>query len=520
LALGAAVDCPQIKPMKRTTKIILGIIFGLATQVTLSTYVHAADYFTYTADPVNSSAGYIPSDIGAVSYAFSEAGVIPYSVATGSSVFFEQTVNSHYSDCAIEVGARVYQYPLSSNVMVAGQVLFTDNTVPLTGGIASGTVSMPMGITAGQVVVPFYICVGRSDLDGLTLGVSPGEIYSPAWASPSVSYNGTPSFCMVDTGSSGDCAGSTPGVSVPAYFNFPTSTYSGPDFSNWQIQLNGLATDTTYYGEIDYQPGDVFTYVQKIYSDKFTASVSSEGGTVNINWPVQKNIANSLYNYQNHDTTSSDWIALLYVSTSSNMTGLATSGQVTFNITPYSSCSPTSTPTGYYAAMAGPFFWNYYQFSGSQQCQTLASTTGNLYAPDCTPAASWTDIGGGLNYAICSAENKLFTPDKGLSDSLNTSFQNLKSTPPLVWLLAGPNAVTAMSQTSSGTEQISMTVLNYSNGALTGTTSSLVMASNNNPNTGHSDQNGLITLLKTVWFNLFLGGIMILTMAVIILALR
>src|SRR6185312_1811047 len=90
------------------------------------------------------------------------------------------------------------------------------------------------------------------------------------------------------------------GGAIAGSFLTPSSTFSGPDFSSWALQLT-LPASGTYYGQVEYQHSTHFDNTLAFFTDPFalTTAVSST-----VRWPVFKR--NTLYGYQNN-STSTQW---------------------------------------------------------------------------------------------------------------------------------------------------------------------------------------------------------------------
>jgi len=219
-------------------------------------------------------------------------------------------------------------------------------------------------------------------------------------------YQGGGGNSMVNSGGGG-------GGVISASFGYPSSSIPTPDFKNWVINVSGIATGTTYYVNIQYQNSSDFNFVDQIYQD-YSSFVSASG--TSLIWAFPK--SQSLFRYQNNSGTSTNWTALLYISSSSAGTNV-TSSQITFRISPF----VTSTPSISNATIAGPFYYNPVQTVPTFDYVSLASSSEFLYW-QCPPHADILDIGGGIQYGLCVTGRLFFEPD----NTIRNNFQAHQST--------------------------------------------------------------------------------------------
>lgn len=224
------------------------------------------------------------------------------------------------------------------------------------------------------------------------------------------------------------------GGSLPpvAKFIFPTSTYSGPDFSNWAAKLTSLATNTTYYGAVSYQVGPVWTFVQKINTDYFSINT---GNATSVIWTVPKSL--SLFAYQNNTGATSSWTATIAIGLSPDL-NVATSDQETFVISPFA----TSTPVLPGANLAGPFFYNSIQQTPSIAPENFASSSA-AFSAACPAPGGFTDWGGGLYWAACSTFQLLLIPSPSAQNNLTYNLQRVEGQAPLSWFFATTQTITS-----------------------------------------------------------------------------
>lgn len=288
-------------------------------------------------------------------------------------------------------------------------------------------------------------------------------------------------------------------------FIFPTSTYVGPDFSNWAIRISSLATNTVYTGSVVYQVGNVFNNNGNQYQDYFSLN---SGNSTSVVWTVPK--SHSLFSYQNNNGTTSLWLADVY---DLSHGPAPSSSEVVFTITPFA----TSTPTSPGANLAGPFFYNAVQpfTGGSYFPQSLASSSA-LLAGMCTPASDWTDIGGGLAYAGCSIINYLFVPSDSSVNNFANSILAMESVPPFSFFFAITNSVSS-SISSAGTSSIALVSPEFMDNINGHTTTVDIIPGDPTANAFLGTAKG--RALVNTWYNLFLEAgiflIMLLGLALI-----
>lgn len=307
-----------------------------------------------------------------------------------------------------------------------------------------------------------------------------------------------------------------PPVVPAATFIVPSTSYYGPDFSNWVINFYPNTTTTkTYYLQVQYYNGafvstssvDTQNYVHRDYS-----SIVTNGTTT---WTFPK--TDPLFNYENSNEATSTWNAALYISTSSPSNFFSQTDFVSFIITPHATTTGLGTTTQYFSDgttssvalnnLAGPFFWNPAQvFTGPSTIpQTLASSSAEL-AAQCPPPADWTDIGGGLTYGFCSAINWLFVPPAASQQYINDSVAAMKSVPPFSYFFLLNATVSSTVPATSTFTGSSMIITDD----IYGHTSSIeLFPADVSQNSFLADTTYYGQSVANLWYNLILGAFIV-----------
>lgn len=291
-----------------------------------------------------------------------------------------------------------------------------------------------------------------------------------------------------------------PPTGTTAFFVFPNNSTLNtvPDFTNWKIGL-GASPGQTINGKIEYQMGNVWTYVNKIYSDSFFYNMGTDNSAL---LPILKN--NTLWgscSQSNLAGCTQQWIAEIYLNGSN-----ATSAEQIFNIRIGTSTVQLTSST----QNVGPFLYNPFQLTPSNEFVSVASSVASLYASStgCPVAKDWTDIGGGLSYAFCSTINFLFVPGAVGLDQISSTVSSLEGVPPYSWFFQVNNQI--VSSASSTPTSTGLAFTDVPTGFGHSSTITILKADpSTDINLTRITKYGPQSLLSLIW-NAFLVGVIIL----------
>lgn len=206
------------------------------------------------------------------------------------------------------------------------------------------------------------------------------------------------------------------------------------NFSNWTISTPHLLEGCSYKIVVDYQP-QIGSIVGG--EDVTSISVTPDFNPTSINIPKPKNI----WNFYNATTTAVN--VLVNILDSTNQIGLDIETS-TFNIVFSATSSPATTPFGFNSTLpCGGVCTNFGTLGSGLTIGSIgtATTTLAVAGSHCSPAADWTDIGGGLSYAFCSTINWLFVPNDTTQGILAGDMNALQTVPPFSWFFATNQAI-------------------------------------------------------------------------------
>lgn len=210
-----------------------------------------------------------------------------------------------------------------------------------------------------------------------------------------VSYTSGLYGCLTsDIASAANCFG---GIQPSISMIFPTNGTTTRDFGAWLVNVS--TTDlSTYQGTIEI-----------VYENNATGETHQDfgqyaSGVSTINTPVIKGtLLNPIVNLK----ATSTWTATPYYTWHDQTGGtqVVTGGTITFTIDPQSTSTQPSSTIG----TISPFL-----------PLSFASTSDQL-ASVCTPAADWTDVGGGIRYGICYGWNLIVTYGQNIAQGIIAS---------------------------------------------------------------------------------------------------
>jgi hypothetical protein len=254
-------------------------------------------------------------------------------------------------------------------------------------------------------------------------------------------------------------------------FLYPTDATTTPPFSPWIFSVVAPNASDTYQISVHWQQLEYGTGILggnglwpnanyfQIFGD---TSVQFQGTGSAMNIPVARPSRDLNYTY---DKFNEDlWTATAYLRDVTAGNIVATSS-INFTLLRYGAD---------YGGAIGAVGTTTYYTPGINASGTLItnSSTNNFTAPvdggvplrnasssnGCTPAADWTDVGGGISYGLCTATYNLFTPNDAYTTDIENTFSNIQQDFPFSAAYSVLNGVAkaAVQSASSTTSTLSL----------------------------------------------------------------
>jgi len=347
----------------------------------------------------------------------------------------------------------------------------TGTTLGYTYGVSGGVNPLCYSAT-GNAQPPF---VSNACYNPLILPTSTGAVYvsyvvNATTSCQNLASTSTLSWWEIDCESSQSQLTQLPAYFTPPspyslHFDYPVSGTTTPPFSHWLLGIDNATTTDQYRVDVhwtrvshDCGPGIYGSYTYcTIYNDSSQLFYGSTSSTITL--PILRPDRNLFYPYDKN--ISDEWKATAYLSDITQGGSFIASTTVQWTLLRYYAdyggaigAVGTTTYNRITIATSGVpvIIEGVNNFTtpvtGGVPLRNASTTSG------CTPAADWTDIGGGLSFALCTAADQLFTPGTAYTADIQQSLTDLQGDFPFNYVYGtlgsfANSAAAAQSATSS-----------------------------------------------------------------------